>query len=88
MKILKVSVVLLVAVPLLLVVGIFVRNKAVGPAGWAEDNTYKKLKSSLKDPDSMAIRSSFIVQKSSANGDTEIFVCGVVDAIACRLTGC
>ena len=72
-------VILLVAIPALFVAGVYVRNKAVGPTGWAEDNTIKALKAKMKDPDSMVIRSSYVVLKTNDKEDTEIFICGIVD---------
>lgn len=79
MKIVKWLVVVLVGVPLLIVAGVYVRNKAVGPAGWAQDNTVRQLKANLKHPDSMVIRSSYIVKVAAAHATT-YFLCGVVDA--------
>lgn len=79
MKLLIWAVIAIIAGLALLVTGIYVRNKAVGPVGWAEDNTIKTLKTKVKDPDSMIIRSSYVIEKTNPNGDTEIFVCGIVD---------
>ncbi len=80
MKFVKWFVVLLVAIPVVFVAGIYVRNKAIGPVGWAEDNTIKALKEKMKDPDSMAIRSSFVIRRTDErNGSEEIFICGIVD---------
>ena len=79
MKFLKWLLILLVAISVVLVAGIYVRNKAVGPAGWAEDNTIKALKAKMKDPDSMVVRSSFVILKNNEENDTEIFICGIVD---------
>lgn len=79
MKILKWLLVLLVSVPLLLITSVFVRNKLIGPAGWAEDNTVKLLKARMKDPDSVVIRSSYTLSSTNADGDSEIRICGIVD---------
>ena len=79
MKFLKWLLILLVAISVVLVAGIYVRNKAVGPAGWAEDNTIKALKAKMKDPDSMVVRSSFVILKNNEKNDTEIFICGIID---------
>ncbi len=79
MKFVKWFVVFLVAIPIVFVAGVYVRNKAVGPVGWAEDNTIKALKAKMKDPDSMVIRSSFVIQRTNEKNDTEIFICGIVD---------
>ena len=68
-----------IAIPIVLIASIFVRNKAVGPVGWAQDNTEKALKERMKDPSSMAIRSSYVVQKTDEKGNESIYVCGVVD---------
>jgi hypothetical protein len=80
MKFLKWLLIVVIAIPLVLVAGIYVRNKAVGPVGWAEDNTVKALKMKMKDPGSMVIRSSYFVQKTNTAGDVEIAMCGLVDA--------
>lgn len=79
MKFVKWFVVLLVAIPVVFVAGAYVRNKVAGPVGWAEDNTIKALKAKTKDPDSMVIRSSFVIQRTNDKNDTEIFICGIVD---------
>jgi hypothetical protein len=80
MKVLKWLLIVTVVTPLLLVGGIYARNKAVGPDGWAMDNAVKELKSRMKDPDSMVIRSHYLVHKTSSDGDVQISLCGVVDA--------
>lgn len=79
MKILKWLLILLVSVPLLLITSVFVWNKAIGPVGWAEDNTVKFLKARMKDPDSVVIRSSYTLSSTNADGDSEIRICGIVD---------
>lgn len=65
-------------VPVVLVAGIFIRNKAIGPVGWAKDDVEKSLRAQMKDPDSMMIRSSYVVVRT-LGAQTEISVCGVVD---------
>jgi len=79
MKFLKWFLILLIAIPAVIVASAYIRNKAVGPTGWAEDNTIKRLRAKMKDPDSMAIRESFFVHKIDAKNDEEIFMCGIVD---------
>lgn len=79
MKFLKWLAIVVVGVPVLLMAGIYVRNKSVGPVGWAEDNTIKALKAKMKDPDSMVVRSSYFVQTATPTGDTEISMCGIAD---------
>ncbi|WP_426172607.1 hypothetical protein [Pseudoduganella sp. R-34] len=79
MKILKWLVIVLFAIPVVLVGGIYIRNKAVGPVGWAEENAKKALRGMMKDPDSMIIRSSFIVRKPNTNGGEDIAICGIVN---------
>lgn len=80
MKFLKWVVIVLVAVPVLIVVIAFIRNKTVGPKGWAMDNTEIRLKEIMKDPDSMVIRSFFIVNVNDpSNEKTTISICGFVD---------
>lgn len=79
MKVLKWLLILLVTIPVILVASVYLRNKVVGPTGWAEDNTIKGLRSKMKNPDSMIIRESFFVHKVNDRGDEEISVCGIVD---------
>jgi hypothetical protein len=81
MKILKWLAILVVGAPAILIAFVYLRNKAVGPEGWAMDNTIDKLRTRMKDPESMVIRSSFIVHHAEAEGqDDVIAICGVVDA--------
>lgn len=80
MKFLKWLVTLIIAIPVVVAVGFFIRNKAIGPMGWAEDNTIKALRAKMKDPDSMVIRSSYFVQKMDKDNYTVISMCGIVDA--------
>jgi hypothetical protein len=70
---------IIVAVPVVLIASIYIRNKAIGPAGWAQDNTVKALKERMKDPSSMVIRSSYVVQKMDDKGNQTISICGIVD---------
>lgn len=70
---------IVIAAPAVLVAGIYTRNKIIGPVGWAEDNTMRELRMRMRDPDSMVIRSQFVVTKRNADGDQEIAICGVVD---------
>ena len=70
---------IVVCVPLLVVAGAYIRNKAIGPVGWAEENTLDQLRARMRDPDSMRVRSSFVVLRTTENGDTEISICGIVD---------
>ncbi len=82
MKIFKwfaIVVVIVVSIPVVIIGASYIRNKTIGPAGWAEDNTEKRLKAMMKDPDSMVVRSSYIVQVEKEPGKVEIAVCGVVD---------
>ncbi|WP_139813995.1 hypothetical protein [Pseudomonas putida] len=65
-------------VPVVLVVAANVRNKMIGPVGWARDDVEKALRVQMKDPDSMVIRSSFVVQRQTELG-LEISICGFVD---------
>ncbi len=76
----KIILSVVVAAPLVLVAGFWVRNKVVGPVGWAQDDAEKALRLQLKDPDSMVIRSSFVVQKPGGDGVKDINVCCIVDA--------
>lgn len=79
MKVVKWILIIIVAIPLLVITGAYIRNKAIGPTGWALENTTKELRNRMRDPESMIIRSSFIIEKTDKDGDTEIYVCGIVD---------
>jgi hypothetical protein len=79
MKFIKWSLILGIAVPLLLIAAAYIRNKAVGPTGWAEDNTMKELRAKMKDPDSLVIKSSYFVHRLDSEGDEEILMCGILD---------
>ncbi|MFJ2320012.1 hypothetical protein [Pseudomonas sp. NPDC087817] len=68
----------IVLVPVVVVVGAFIRNKAIGPVGWAMDDVEKSLRAKMKDPNSMVIRSSYVVERKSG-ARREISVCGFVD---------
>ena len=78
MKAVKWILVLIVLIPVVIMVSFFIRNKAVGPEGWARDDVEKVLRAQMKDPDSMVIRSSYVVTRVSG-AQTEISICGVVD---------
>ena len=78
MKTVKWILVLIVLIPVVIMVSFFIRNKAVGPEGWARDDVEKVLRAQMKDPDSMVIRSSYVVTRVSG-AQTEISICGVVD---------
>lgn len=78
MKAVKWILVVIVLIPVVIMVSAFIRNKAVGPEGWARDDVEKALRGKMKDPDSMVIRSSYVVKR--VVGDrTEISICGIVD---------
>lgn len=69
-----------IAIPALIVGGSYIRNKAVGPDGWAMDNTTAKLKERFKDPESMVIKSSRTIATTGPGaGVTTIHICGLVD---------
>ncbi|MCE5234401.1 MAG: hypothetical protein ABFC67_12615 [Mizugakiibacter sp.] len=70
---------IIVAIPIVLIGGIYVHNKTIGPVGWARGNTAKSLREQMKDPDSMVIRSSYVVQKTDDKGNQFIYICGIVD---------
>ncbi|GLR27265.1 hypothetical protein GCM10007875_23560 [Limnobacter litoralis] len=79
MKLFKWFFIILISIPIVLAIFFYARNKAIGPTGWAKDNTEEALRGKMKDPNSMTIRSSFVIQKTTPDGDNEIFVCGIVD---------
>lgn len=79
MRALKLIAIAIIGIPAVLVAGIYLRNKAVGPVGWAEDAAMNALRARMKDPDSIVIRSSFIVRKPNRNNGEDIAVCGIVD---------
>lgn len=78
MKALKWIVVICLVSVVVLVAGSFIRNKMIGPVGWALDDAEKNLRSKMKDPDSMVIRSYYVVEKRN-EGTLEISICGLVD---------
>ena len=80
MKASKWLLIILIAIPLIAVGIIYVGNKAVGPVGWAKDDTIKELKTLMKDPESMVIRSSYTIIRPDEKGFKDIYICGVVDA--------
>lgn len=76
----KKLVIAVIAIPVLLVGGSYIRNKTVGPEGWAMDNTATRLKEHFKDPDSVVIRSSRTIAKVDPESKgTVIHICGLVD---------
>jgi len=80
MKILKILLLSIAGLIVLLAGGSYLRNKMIGPEGWALDNTETKLKSMMKDPASTAIRSSQTFSTvDSSTGAKTIYICGVVD---------
>ena len=79
MKSLKVLLGIVILVPIVLIATAYVRNKAVGPVGWAQDDAESRLRQLMKDPDLMVVRSSFVVQRATETGGVEISVCGIVD---------
>src|SRR5471032_1234775 len=80
MKFLKWVMIVVIAIPVLFVVRAFIHTTVVGPEGWAMDNTENRLKAKMKDPESMVIRSSFIVKVNNPNDKTTtISICGIVD---------
>jgi len=81
MKKMKWLAVLLAGVCVVVVAAVFVRNKLVGPSGWAKDNTINQLKATMKNPGSMVIRSSYLLSVAGPGAQaTTLFLCGVVDA--------
>ncbi|MBD8654151.1 hypothetical protein IFT68_00740 [Oxalobacteraceae sp. CFBP 13730] len=80
MKILKILLLAIAGLVVLLAGGSYLRNKLIGPEGWALDNTEAKLKSMMKDPASTAIRSAQTFSTvDSTTGAKTIYICGVVD---------
>lgn len=72
--------IVIVAVPVIAVATIWLRNKAVGPEGWLLDDAEKKIKAQLIDPSSFVMRSSYYVRRPFGTGGTLIALCGVFDA--------
>lgn len=80
MKILKIAILTIIGLLVLLVGSIYVRNKMIGPEGWAMDNTKKKLQAMMKDPGSTVIRSAQTFSSiDPKTGSKIIHICGVVD---------
>lgn len=66
------------AIPVLLVASIYIKNTSMSPADFANSNTERLLKERMKDPDSMVIRSSYVVQRKNGPGNVVVYVCGIV----------
>ena len=80
MKILKILLLSIAGLIVLLAGGSYLRNKMIGPEGWALDNTETKLKTMMKDPGSTTIKSSqTFINIDPATGAKTIHICGVVD---------
>lgn len=80
MKILKIALISIIALFVLFAGGSYVRNKLIGPEGWAMDRTERRLQAMMKDPGSTVIRSSQTFSRvDPETGDTIIYICGVVD---------
>lgn len=76
----KKIIIVLIAIPCVLIASIYIRNKSVGPEGWAMDDAQKKLRLHLKDPDSLVIRSAeTFVTIDPKDGDKIIHICGSFD---------
>lgn len=79
MRILKITILAIIGLFVLMVGSIYVRNKVVGPEGWAMDDTEKRLRLQVKDPDSMVIRSARTFTRRDEDGTNNIYICGTVD---------
>lgn len=79
MRVLKWIIIVLIGGIAVLVAGIFMRNRIVGPQGWALDDAKQQLRVMMKDPDSMRIRTHYIVTRARDDNWTDIYICGVVD---------
>lgn len=80
MSVAKKIAVILIAVPVLVVGGIYIRNKSIGPEGWAMDNTIDRLAQQLKDPESIVIRSSQTMTTVDPKTQSKtIYICGMFD---------
>lgn len=80
MGIAKKIIIAVVAVPCVLIASVYIRNKAVGPEGWAMDDTENHLRARLKDPDSLVIRTSETFVTTDPNdGSKTIHICGTFD---------
>lgn len=76
----KKLIIVVVAIPVLIVGGSYIRNKGAGPEGWAMDNTTMRLKEHFKDPASMVVKSSRTIATAGPGaGVTTIHICGLVD---------
>jgi hypothetical protein len=69
----------IVLIPVVLVVVAFIQAKMMSPEDSALDTVSRELRGRMKDPDSMTIRSSFVVTEKNPGEAYSIFVCGVVD---------
>lgn len=60
--------------------GLYSRNEALEPQRLAQENTIRLLKEGLRDPESLIIRSSYVVITEEKNGSYAINVCGIFAA--------
>lgn len=75
-QILKWGMVVLLGVPLLMVAGVWTRNKAVGPEGWLRDDAEKAIRAKLIDPESLVMKESYFIRPDA----TSLALCGIFDA--------
>lgn len=78
-RILKWTLSIILVVPVVVVAGIWLRNKTVGPEGWLRDDAEKAIRAQLVDPNSFVMRESYYVRKPEKNGGTYISLCGIFD---------
>lgn len=79
-KAMKWILIVIIAIPVIAVASIWLRNKSIGPEGWLLDDAQKKIKAQLIEPDSFVLRSSYYVRRPFGTGGTLIALCGVFDA--------
>ncbi|MDE2257365.1 MAG: hypothetical protein KGK05_06340 [Xanthomonadaceae bacterium] len=70
---------LIITTPFVLAAFFYLRNSSRSLEDWARIHTEEQLRTKMKDPDSMQIRSYYFVRRVDAKGETEINMCGIVD---------
>lgn len=73
------ALVLLVAVPIIALGSVYIRNKVIGAAGWLKDDTEKLLRARMRDPDSLVIRDHYFVRNQTPGVEGMVTICGIVD---------
>lgn len=63
-------------IAVIIIFGFYIRNKIIGPIGWAIDDVEKVLRDNYP---LMVIKSKYIVESKAQDGSRFIHVCGIAD---------